>query len=92
MKNLSRYIAEFSNSANARQNLEVLPEAVVHAVQGFHDDVTRIKEFLPSDILTSQRHRMRFVFDRSQIKKATQSLEHRKTTVLLALEIVGRYV
>ncbi|KAI9884226.1 MAG: hypothetical protein M1823_003975 [Watsoniomyces obsoletus] len=90
MKNLSSYIAEFSSSANARQHFEVLPEAIVDAVQGFHDDVTTLKEFLPSDLSTSLRRRIRFVFDHAQIRKAIRKLEHRKTTVLLALEIVGR--
>ncbi len=91
MKSLSSYIAEFSSSANARHHSEVLPEAIMHAVQGFHDDIAAVKEFLSSDLSKSLRHRIRFVFDQAQIRKATQSLEHRKSTVLLALEIVGRY-
>ncbi len=34
---------EFSSAANARQHIKVLPEVIVHAVQGFHETSHRLK-------------------------------------------------
>ncbi|KAI9748639.1 MAG: hypothetical protein M1815_003098 [Lichina confinis] len=91
IRDLNRYIAEFNMSASARAEHNVLPEVVIRAVQGFRDDLASIKELLPIESPLRLGQKIRWGLDKKRkLKEATEKLESRKTTVLLALEIDGR--
>ena len=88
IRNLSRYIAEFNQSASTRAEHNVLPEAVTRAVQGFHEQLATLKGLLPTE---SVQQKIRWGLDKKRkVKEVTENLGRRKTTVLLALEIDGR--
>ncbi|KAI9755365.1 MAG: hypothetical protein M1815_005081 [Lichina confinis] len=89
IRNLSRYIAEFNQSASTRAEHNVLPEAVTRAVQGFHEQLATLKGLLPTE---SVQQKIRWGLDKKRkVKEVTENLGRRKTTVLLALEIDGRW-
>ena len=84
------YMNEFQGSAQvqATQNLN-LPPSLTLAVDGFAEDIALIRKCLPAN-LSRIVGRAKFVFQKSRIDELTQRLVYRKSTVTLALAVIGR--
>ncbi|KAI1376556.1 hypothetical protein F4677DRAFT_81495 [Hypoxylon crocopeplum] len=89
MRDLIAYIHEFQSVTSTNVDHEVLPDAVVSAVQYFHESVAALRGCLPPNLSPSFARKFRFVFNKRKVRSAVKRLEECKASASLALNIVG---
>ncbi|KAI0884303.1 uncharacterized protein GGS22DRAFT_189430 [Annulohypoxylon maeteangense] len=88
LRNLIAYIHEFQDSSSAKKEYEVLPDAVVAAVQHFYDSLKSLRECLPTDLSPSLPQKFRFVLGKKKIQIVTSQLVRCQASTSLALNII----
>jgi len=89
-QSLRDYVEESSKLAGSE--LDGLLTAITRAVSGFDEEIALLRQLLPSGLSTGLARKVAWAFDKKKVKEATQRLENLKTTLLVALYVVGRYV
>ncbi|KAF2248378.1 hypothetical protein BU26DRAFT_485985 [Trematosphaeria pertusa] len=90
IRSLRNYVSKFSKSKNAREEFEVLPEAITGTLMRFHDDMVYLKSVLPRKPSPTLAQKVRWAYNRHRVASAIKRLNDRKTDLNIALAITGR--
>jgi len=90
MRGLQSYASGVQESSTMSSLQQSLAHSVIQISQHFAADMEAIRGLLPDELSPSLPKRVRFVLQKSSTQKALLRLEQRKSTAVLALEIIGR--
>jgi hypothetical protein len=89
-RSLRHYAIEFKKSKNAVDESEILSETITGSIVGFHDDIVALKQILPPKPSPALAEKIKWVYNKRNVKDITDRLKSRNTSLATALSITGR--